>query len=52
MLQDGQNPKSPAILGPCCHKIITPDMVFPLGPQPETRAVIEPEQIEKLLNET
>jgi hypothetical protein len=29
-------------LGPGCHEIITPDMVFPLGPQPDAGTLIEP----------
>ena len=33
----------PAIVGPCCHEVVGPDVVGPVRPQPQDRPVIEPQ---------
>src|SRR5512139_627544 len=43
LVHDVQNPKSPAVMGSRRHHIVAPDVIFSLGPQPDARAVVEPE---------
>ena len=43
LFDDGQQPHWPAVPGPQLHEVISPNMVFPLGPQPDAGPVVQPQ---------
>ena len=43
LVDHAQHAERPAILGPILHEVVRPDVVGPLGPQPYTRPVVEPQ---------
>ncbi len=42
-VQDVERAKDPAIIGSMMHEVSRPDMVRPLGTQPDTGTVVEPQ---------
>ena len=43
LLNDRQHPEGPAVLCPVHDKVVGPDIVPVLGPEPDTGTIIEPE---------
>src|SRR5690606_22489113 len=43
LVDDAQHPERPAIVGAVSDEVIRPDMVVPLRPQTDARAVVEPQ---------
>ena len=43
LVNDRQHPEGPPLVGAVLHKIVCPYMVLVLGPQPDARAVVEPQ---------
>ena len=43
LVQDVEGSEGPAVVGPVMHEVIGPDMVRPLGAQPDAGSVDEPE---------
>ena len=43
LVQDVEHAEGPAVMGPVMHEVIGPDMVRPLGAQPDAGSVVEPE---------
>ena len=43
VIDNCQHPEGPSILGPMHDKVVGPDMIAALGPEPDAGTVIEPQ---------